>query len=201
MAKDDKRGAAAPVGSEATGKVLEEAEHKMKRAVARVMEEFAAIRTGRATPGILDRLDVDYYGTPTPVRSIATVSTPDARTLVITPYDKTALGGIEKAIQKSDLGLHPSNDGQVIRLAFPMPTEERRRELAKLAKRECEEGKVAIRNVRRDEVDKIKAMEKKAEIPQDESKHQQDILQKLTDRYIAELDRTLAAKEAEIMEV
>ncbi len=200
MAKDDKK-APAPAAGLAASKIREEAEHKMKRAVARVLEEFAAIRTGRAAPAILDRIEADYYGTPTPIKSIAAISSPDARTLVITPYDRTALGAIEKGILKSDLGLNPSNDGQVIRLVFPVPTEERRRELVKLARKECEEGKIAIRNVRRDDVDKIKALEKKGEIPQDESKHQQDALQKTTDRFIVELDKTLATKEAEIMEV
>lgn len=199
MAKDDKK--SAPSGGLSTTKVIEQAEHKMKRAVARVMEEFAAIRTGRATPAILDRVEIEYYGTPTPLKSVAALSSPDARTLLLTPYDRTALTAIEKAIQKSDLGLNPSNDGQVIRLVFPVPTEERRKELVKLARKECEEGKIAIRNVRRDDVDKIKALEKKGEITQDDSKHQQDVVQKLTDRYIAELDRTLQAKEAEIMEV
>ncbi len=200
MAKDDKK-TAAPLAGEAASKIREEAEHKMKRAVAKVLEEFAAIRTGRAAPAILDRIEAEYYGTPTPIKSIATISSPDARTLLITPYDRTALGAIEKGILKSDLGLNPSNDGQVIRLVFPVPTEERRKELVKLARKECEEGKVAIRNVRRDDVDKIKALEKKGEITQDESKHQQDALQKTTDRFVAELDRTLATKEAEIMEV
>lgn len=181
--------------------VISEAEDKMKKAVARVQQEFAALRTGRAAPALLDRVDVDYYGAATPIKSLATVSVPDGRTLQISPFDRSALSAIEKAILKSDLGITPNSDGQTLRIVFPPPTQERRKELAKLAKKEAEEGKVAIRNVRRDEVDKVKAAEKKSEITQDESKRLQDQLQKLTDRYVAELDKALASKEAEIMEV
>lgn len=201
MAKDDKKATTGTAVGGNAAQVLQEAEHKMKKALEAVMHEHAAIRTGRASPALLERIEPEYYGTPTPVKQIATISSPDARTLLITPFDKTALNAIEKAIQKSDLGLNPSNDGQSIRLVFPPPTEERRKELVKLAKKEAEEGKVAIRNVRRDEIDKIKAMEKKGELTQDESKHIQEQLQKLTDRYVAEIDKALAAKEAEIMEV
>lgn len=199
MAKDDKKAPAA-IGQSAT-QVVQEAEHKMKKAVESVMHEHAAIRTGRASPALLERIEPEYYGTPTPVKQIATISSPDARTLMITPFDKTALNAIEKAIQKSDLGLNPNNDGQSIRLNFPPPTEERRKDLVKLAKKEAEEGKIAVRNVRRDEIDKIKALEKKGELTQDDSKHVQDQLQRLTDRYVAEIDKALATKEAEILEV
>lgn len=181
--------------------VITEAEDKMKKTIARIQQEFAAIRTGRAAPAILDRVEVEYYGSMTAVKAIASVSTPDARTLAIQPFDRAALSAIEKAILKSDLGLTPTNDGQTLRIAFPPPTTERRKELVKLAKKEAEEGKVAIRNVRRDEQDKIKAAEKKSEITQDDSKRLQDQLQKVTDRYVAEIDKVLAAKEAEIMEV
>ncbi len=181
--------------------VMPEAEEKMKKAIARVMQEFASLRTGRAAPALLDRVDVDYYGSSTPIKSLASISVPDARTLQITPFDRTALSAIEKAILKSDLGLNPNSDGQNLRIVFPPPTQERRKELAKIAKKEAEEGKVAIRNIRRDEVDRVKAAEKKSEITQDDSKRMQEQLQKLTDRYVAELDKSLASKEAEIMEV
>lgn len=181
--------------------IIAEAEEKMKKAVARIQQEFAAIRTGRAAPAILDRVEVEYYGSPTSIKTIASIATPDARTMTIQPFDRSSLGLIEKAILKSDLGLTPNNDGQVIRIAFPPPTQERRKELAKLAKKEAEEGKVAIRNVRRDEQDKIKAIEKKSEITQDDSKRLQEQLQKLTDRFTGEIDKLLATKEAEIMEV
>ncbi|MNX89214.1 Ribosome-recycling factor [compost metagenome] len=181
--------------------VIAEAEAKMKKAVGRINQEFAAIRTGRAAPAILDRVEVEYYGSMTAIKAIASVSTPDARTLAIQPFDRAALTAIERAILKSDLGLTPTNDGQSLRIGFPPPTEERRRDLVKLAKKEAEEGKVAIRNVRRDEQDKIKAAEKKSEITQDDSKRLQDQLQKLTDRFVAEIDKALSAKEAEIMEV
>lgn len=181
--------------------IISEAEDKMKKTIARIAQEFAAIRTGRAAPALLDRVEVEYYGTPTAIKTIASIATPDSRTMTIQPYDRSGLALIEKAILKSDLGLTPNNDGQVIRISFPPPTEERRKELVKLAKKESEEGKVAIRNVRRDEQDKIKGIEKKSEITQDESKRLQEQLQKLTDRYVAEIDKLLATKEAEIMEV
>lgn len=181
--------------------IIAAAEDKMKKAVARIAQEFAAIRTGRAAPAILDRVEVEYYGSPTAIKTIASIATPDARTMTIQPFDRSSLGLIEKAIMKSDLGLTPNNDGQVIRISFPPPTQDRRKELVKLAKKESEEGKVAIRNVRRDEGDKIKASEKKSELTQDESKRLQEQLQKLTDRYTGEIDKLLATKEAEIMEV
>lgn len=180
---------------------MSEAEAKMKKAVARVQQEFASLRTGRATPALLDRIEVEYYGSMTAIKTLASISVPDARTLQVSPFDRSALSAIEKAILKSDLGLTPNSDGQNLRIAFPPPTQERRKELAKLAKKEAEEGKVAIRNVRRDEVEKVKAAEKRSEITQDDSKRLQDQLQKLTDRYVAELDKALASKEAEIMEV
>lgn len=181
--------------------VITEAEDKMKKTIVRIQQEFAAIRTGRAAPAILDRVEVEYYGAMTAIKAISSVSTPDARTLMIQPFDRAALSAIERAILKSDLGLTPTNDGQTLRIGFPPPTQERRKELVKLAKKEAEEGKVAIRNVRRDEQDKIKGAEKKSEITQDDVKRLQDQLQKVTDRYVAEIDKLLASKEAEIMEV
>ena len=184
-----------------SNQVITEAEDKMKKAVARIAQEFAAIRTGRAAPAILDRVEVEYYGSMTGIKQIASVATPDARTLSIQPYDRAALTAIERAILKSDLGLTPTNDGATLRIAFPPPTQERRKELVKLAKKEAEEGKIAIRIVRSDEQDKIKAQEKKSELTQDESKRLQDQLQKITDRFVAEIDKLLATKEAEIMEV
>ncbi|MEB3298842.1 MAG: ribosome recycling factor [Candidatus Sericytochromatia bacterium] len=197
MAKDEKKVAEAGDGAA----ILAEAEGRMRKAVDRVVHELASIRSGRAVPAILDRIEAEYYGTPTPVKQMATISAPDARTLMITPYDRTALSAIEKAIQKSDLGINPGNDGQNLRLAFPPPTEERRRELVKIAKREAEEGKIVVRNVRRDENDRVKALEKKGELTQDQSKVLQDQLQKLTDRTTAEIDRLVTAKEAEILEI
>jgi ribosome recycling factor len=181
--------------------LIPQTREKMQKAVARVQQEFAAIRTGRATPAILDRVEVEYYGTMSAIKSLANISSPDARTLLIQPYDRSSMGLIEKAILKSDLGLTPSNDGQVIRIVFPLPTEERRKELVKLAKKESEEGKVAIRNVRRDEQDRIKSAEKKSEITQDDSKRLQEQIQKLTDQFVSEIDKLLAAKESEILEV
>lgn len=180
---------------------IPEAEEKMKKTIARISQEFAAIRTGRAAPAILDRIEVEYYGTPTPIKQMASVSTPDARTIAIQPYERTALATIERAILKSDLGLTPTNDGQMLRLNFPPLTTDRRKELVKLARKEGEEGKVAIRNVRRDEHEKIKAAEKKSELTQDEAKRLNEQLQKVTDRFVAEIDRLMATKEAEIMEV
>ncbi|MGE5707784.1 MAG: ribosome recycling factor [Bacteroidota bacterium] len=181
--------------------LIAESEDKMKKAIAALHKEYATIRTGRAAPALLDRVEAEYYGNPTPLKQMATVSVPDARTLVVSPFDKKSLGAIEKAIMKSDLGITPTNDGSVIRIVFPPPTEERRKELAKVAKKHAEETKVAIRNVRRDEIEKIKAQEKKSELTQDDSKRLQEQLQKLTDQYIKETDQVLSAKEAEIMEV
>jgi ribosome recycling factor len=196
MAKDEKK----PEGVDGAA-LVSEAEGRMRKAVDRVQHELASIRSGRAVPALLDRIEAEYYGTPTPVKQMATISSPDARTLLITPYDRTALSAIEKAIQKSDLGINPGNDGQNLRLVFPPPTEERRRELVKIAKREAEEGKVVVRNVRRDENDRVKALEKKGDLTQDQSKAVQDQLQKLTDRTTADIDRLVAAKEAEILEI
>ncbi|MBY6036062.1 ribosome recycling factor [Fictibacillus nanhaiensis] len=181
--------------------VLTQAEEKMQKAIGSLRREFSTLRAGRANPSLLDRVQVDYYGTPTPINQLAGVTIPEARLLVIQPYDKTAMGDIEKAILKSDLGLTPSNDGQVIRIAIPPLTEERRKELVKLVKKFGEEAKVALRNIRRDANDDLKKLEKEAEITEDELRRYNDDVQKLTDKYTSEVDSVSASKEKEIMEV
>ncbi len=181
--------------------ILKDAESKMKAVLDSTYHEFASIRTGRANPAILSRVMVEYYGTPTPLPQIANISTPEARLLVIQPWVKTMLKDVEKAILRSDLGLVPTNDGTVIRISIPPLTEERRRELVKAVKKEAEERRVAIRNIRREKNEAIKAAQKKAEITEDEAERAQDDMQKLTDRYIAEIDKAVAVKEKEIMEV
>lgn len=176
-------------------------EERMKRSIESVKREFHTIRTGRASTAILDKIVVEYYGTEVPLKQIASISTPDARMLLIQPFDKSAIGGIEKAIQKSDLGLNPAVDGAIIRLSIPPLTEERRKELVKVVKKKVEDGKVALRNIRRECNDELKAKEKSEKLPEDEVKRAQDSIQKITDRYIHELDEALAAKEKEILEV
>lgn len=182
-------------------KIHEQAEEKMKKTVKVLEDELVTIRAGRANPALLDKVMVDYYGTPTPLNQIAGLSAPEARMLVIQPYDGTALGNIEKAILKSDLGLNPSNDGRIIRLVIPQLTEERRKELVKLVKKYGEEAKVAVRNERRNANDELKKMKKDGEITEDDEKKAQDEVQKLTDRYVEIIDRVVARKEEEIMEV
>lgn len=177
------------------------AEGKMKDTVEAAVKDFATVRTGRANPALLDRIVVDYYDTPTPLNQLASVSAPEPRLLVITPWDKSVLGKIEMAIQKSDLGLVPTNDGNVIRLVIPHLTEERRRDLVKLVRKMAEEKRVAIRNVRRDAIERFRAMEKEGTITEDDLKRAQDEVQKLTDKYIGEVDKLLADKEVEIMQV
>jgi ribosome recycling factor len=181
--------------------ILTQAEEKMEKAIGSLKRELITIRAGRANPALLDRVQVDYYGTPTPINQLAGVTTPEARLLVIQPYDKTAMADIEKAIQKSDLGLTPSNDGQVIRIAIPALTEERRKELVKLVKKFGEEAKVALRNIRRDANDDLKKSEKDAEITEDELRRYNDEVQKVTDKFTAEVDVVTSNKEKEIMEV
>ncbi|GBF72032.1 ribosome-recycling factor [Paenibacillus sp. 598K] len=176
------------------------AEERMDKAIGALKRELATLRAGRAAPALLDRVQVEYYGAMTPVTQLANVNTPDPRTLLIQPWDKTSLGAIEKAILKSDLGLTPSNDGNMIRISIPMLTEERRAELVKTMKKIGEEAKVAIRNIRRDANDDIKKLEK-GEISEDESRGHQADIQKTTDQFVAEVDKLLAAKEKEIMEV
>ena len=178
-----------------------EFERKMKRTCEFLSEQLAAVRAGKANPAVLDRITVDYYGTATPINQIATISTPDARSLLIQPWDASALKGIEKAILASDLGINPQNDGRAIRLIFPQLTEERRRELAKQVKKYAEEAKVAVRNIRRDAVEKFKAEKKKSEITEDDLKIAEKDLQKLTDDYIKEVERICEAKEKELMEL
>ncbi|MBT9544499.1 MAG: ribosome recycling factor [Candidatus Sericytochromatia bacterium] len=177
-----------------------EAEEKMEKSIQSIRVEFQSIRTGRANPALLNRIHVEYYGAATPLQQLASISVPEPRMLVIQPFDKSALQEIDKAIQKSDLGIAPNNDGKVIRLNIPPLTEERRRDFVKLAKKIAEEGKVAVRNVRRDANDQIKKLEKDKHLPQDQSKDHQEQLQKLTDRFIDLLDKVALEKEAEIME-
>lgn len=181
--------------------VINQTEDKMKKAVAALQREYASLRTGRAAPALLDRIHVDYYGAETPIKQMANISVPDARTLQIQAYDRASVQLIEKAIQKSDLGLNPSTDGNTIRLSIPPLTEERRKDLAKVAKKATEEAKVALRNIRRDEMDALKKLEKDGEITEDERKRGEEQIQKLTDRYVKVMDDELHTKEKEIMEV
>jgi ribosome recycling factor len=180
--------------------IKKNAEERMEKAVAALKKELAGLRAGRATPALLDRIQVEYYGSMTPINQLATINTPDSRTLMIQPWDKSSVAAIEKAILKSDLGLTPTNDGNAIRITIPALTEERRAELVKMTKKYGEEAKVAIRNIRRDANDEIKKLEKNG-ISEDESRRHQEDVQKFTDKFTAEVDKVLAAKEKEIMEV
>ncbi|HHY60976.1 MAG TPA: ribosome recycling factor [Clostridia bacterium] len=184
-----------------TEQVFREAEDRMKKTVELMRKDLASIRAGRANPALLDKVQVEYYGTPTPVNQLATISAPEPRLLVIQPWDKSVIASIEKAILKSDLNLTPTNDGNVIRIVIPQLTQERRQELVKLVKKKAEEYRVHIRNIRREANDKIKALEKEKSISEDEAKRAQDKIQKLTDDYIDQVDAVLSSKEAEIMEV
>ena len=176
-------------------------QEKMKKSIDSVVSDFDAVRAGRANAAVLNRISVDYYGTPTPIQQIASVGTPDPRTLVITPWDASALRSIEKAILESDLGINPSNDGKSIRLLFPQLTEERRKELVKQIRKYAEGGKVAVRNIRRDAMDHFKKQQKASEITEDELKIAEKDLQKLTDDSCKEIDTLLANKEKELMSV
>ena len=176
-------------------------EEKMKKSIESVAADFAAVRAGRANASVLNRINVDYYGTPTPIQQIASIGSPDARTLLITPWDASALRGIEKAILESDLGINPSNDGKSIRLAFPQLTEERRKELVKQIHKYTENGKVAIRNIRRDAIEHFKKAQKASEITEDDQKKAEKDLQVLLDKYIKKADDALAAKEKELMAI
>ncbi len=176
-------------------------EEKMKKSIDSVAADFASVRAGRANAGVLDRIMVDYYGSPTPIQQIAAISSPDPRALVISPWDSKALKSIEKAIQNSDLGINPQNDGRVIRLVFPQLTEERRKELAKQVKKYGEESKVAVRNIRRDAIDKYKKQQKASEITEDDYKDIEKDIQKLTDDYIKEVESIAEAKEKELFEI
>ncbi|MFM5998338.1 MAG: ribosome recycling factor [Dolichospermum sp.] len=180
---------------------LAEAESTMQKTVESTQRAFNTIRTGRANASLLDKVQVEYYGTPTSLKSLANISTPDASTILIQPYDKSSLNIVEKAISLSDVGLNPSNDGIVIRLNIPPLTTDRRKEFVKLAAKYAEEGRVAIRNIRRDAIESIRKQEKNAEIPEDEARDQQDKLQKLTNKYTAKIDELLAEKEKDISTV
>ncbi len=181
--------------------VYSDAEERMEKVINAFQRELATLRAGRATPALLDRIEVDYYGTVTPLNQLAGVSAPESRLLVIQPWDKQSLGDIEKAILKSDLGLTPTSDGNIIRLAIPQLTEERRKELVKLVRKKAEEGKVSIRNIRRDANEEIKQLEKSSDITEDERRRAQDKIQEITDKKIVEIDEVTNAKEKEMMEV
>jgi ribosome recycling factor len=180
---------------------LAEAESTMNKTVEATQRAFNSIRTGRANASLLDKVQVDYYGSPTPLKSLANITTPDATTIYIQPYDRSSLNIVEKAISLSDVGLTPSNDGSVIRLNIPPLTSDRRKELVKLAAKYAEEGRVGIRNIRRDALDSIRKQEKAGEISEDESRNQQDKLQKITGKYTAKIDELLAEKEKDITTV
>ena len=174
---------------------------KMERTLEHLNEDFDAVRAGRANPKVLDRLTVEYYGSETPLNGVATISTPDARTLVITPWDTKLLKDICKSIQSSDLGINPQNDGRVIRLVFPQLTKERRKDLTKQVKKYAEDAKVAMRNIRRDGMDYVKKLKKNSEITEDDQKKAEKDLQDLLDKYIKKVDAALAAKEKELMSI
>jgi ribosome recycling factor len=177
---------------------LSEVESHMKKAIEAAQRSFNTIRTGRANASLLDRITVDYYGAETPLKQLANINTPDATTITIQPYDRSSLNMVEKAINLSDLGLTPNNDGSVIRLNIPPLTSDRRKELVKLAGKLAEEQKVSIRNIRRDAVDSVRKQEKSKEISEDEARNLQDEIQKLTDKYTAKIDEILAVKEKDI---
>ena len=181
--------------------VFRDAEDKMGKAVSVNKEELASIRSGRAAPSLLNKITVDYYGTQTPLNQVANLSVPEARLLVISPYDKNSIAAIEKAINASDIGITPNNDGNVIRLAFPQLTEDRRKEMIKLAHVRAEEGRVAIRAVRRHAKQELEKMKKEGKLSEDEERGAEGQLQKITDKYVAEVDENLQRKEAELSEV
>ncbi len=180
---------------------MQNAENKMKKAIASLENDLAAVRAGRANPAVLDKITVEYYGAQTPLAQVGTISVPEARSIVIQPWDMTVLKDIERAILASDLGLTPNNDGKVIRLNFPPLTEERRKELSKGVSKRGEEAKVAIRNIRRDAIEGFKKQKKDGEITEDDLKGLEDKIQKLTDKFVKEIDGIVAAKEKEILEV
>ncbi len=179
--------------------VLQKCESKMNKSVDVLKGEFAAVRAGRANPAVLDKVLVDYYGTPTPINQMAAVSVSEARVLVIQPWDKSTLKSIEKAIQASDIGINPSNDGSVLRLAFPQLTEERRKDLVKEIKKMGEDSKVGIRNIRRDGMEKLKALKKDNTITEDDQKNGEKKMQELTDKFIKNIDMLVAEKEKEVL--
>lgn len=181
--------------------ILNGCEEKMKKTLAALAADYQAIRTGRASVALFDKVKVDYYGAPTPLSQVASISTPEARLVVIQPWDKTLLSPIEKAIQKSELGLNPSNDGKLLRIVFPPLTEDRRKELAKQAKSIAEQSKVSVRNIRRDGMEDIKKLQKSGGLSEDQQKEGEAKLQKMTDSYIVKVGEAAAAKEQEIMEI
>lgn len=181
--------------------ILQDAEERMKKSIEHLKADLASLRAGRANPAMLDKIMVDYYGEPTPINQLANITVPEARLIVVQPWDKTSIAEIEKAILKSDLGVNPSNDGNVIRIAIPQLTEERRKEIVKVVKKKAEDAKVAIRNIRRESNDMLKSSEKDKLISEDENKKAMDDIQKLTDKYIKDVDTILQAKEKDIMEV
>lgn len=181
--------------------MLDELETHMQKSIEATQRSFNTIRTGRANAAILDRINVDYYGSPTPLKSLASINTPDASTIMIQPFDRSSVGAIEKAIMMSDVGLTPNNDGAVIRLNIPPLTSERRKELVKVAAKIAEEGKVSVRNIRRDAVDAVRKQEKASEISEDEARDLQDNIQKITDKYVKKIDDLLAEKEVDITTV
>jgi ribosome recycling factor len=181
--------------------LMDDAAERMRKSVEATTTEFSTVRTGRASPHLLDRVQVDYYGAQTPLKQMANISTPEARLLSITPYDKSSIKSIEKAILESDVGLTPSNDGQIIRLVIPELTEERRRDLAKVLHRLAEEGRIGVRNVRRDVMHDLRELKGEGELGADDERRAETELQKLTDQRIAEIDAALATKEQEILEV
>ncbi len=180
---------------------VKEAETRMQKSIEALAKEVLTIRTGRASPALVDKIPVEYYGNPTPLNQLATITAPEARMILIQPWDRTIIGAVEKAIQKSELGLNPANDGQLIRVPIPPLNEERRREYARLVKRYAEGAHVAIRNIRRDQMERIKSLEKEKKASADEARRGSEQLQKVADRYIARVDEMAARKEAEIMEV
>ncbi|MFZ4584890.1 MAG: ribosome recycling factor [Acidimicrobiia bacterium] len=180
---------------------LADCKDKMHKAIEHVRDEFVAVRTGRANPAVVEKLTAEYYGTPTPIQQLAGISVPEPRVMVISPYDQGALKPIEKAIQNSDLGVNPSNDGKIIRLVFPELNEERRRELVKVVKQRAEDGRVAVRNIRREAKQKIEKLEKDGEIGKDDLERAEKELEKVTAGFVAEVDKMLERKEAELMEV
>ena len=184
-----------------TKKIIESAEDRLNKTLDGLKKDYGTLRAGRAAPSLLDKVTVDYYGVATPVNQIANVTIPEPRMIMIKPYDRNSLRDIERAIQKSDLGLTPNNDGMTIRLAIPQPTQERRKELVKVVNKKAEEAKVAMRNIRRDANESIKKLEKGKEITEDDRKDAQDEMQKLLDKYIKLVDGAKATKEKEVMEV
>jgi ribosome recycling factor len=187
--------------SEITNELIADAGDRMKKSVDSTRHEFGTVRTGRASTGLLDRIVVDYYGAPTPLKQMATISAPEARLLTVQPYDSSSIKAIEKAIMESDIGLTPNNDGKLIRLGIPELNEERRRELVKVVRHIAEEGRVAIRNIRRDCMHDLRELKNEGDVGEDDEKRAETELQKLTDQRVGELDEALKAKEAEILEV